>query len=256
MDEWNLFITTVNKEIKRLERDGCVLPFFRGHNNSKWPLFPLIYRNNPKFEAITAYDNTTFAEFHANCGQLYSNKLTDWEILCEMRHSGIPTRLLDWTENFAVALYFALNGVDWKKNNEEKDKIAPCVWIMDPYDLNDRNFGEGTIQSFFSLPFAYSDILEMNTAKFGDKMKGPIALIPSRDQKRIFAQRCAYTLHALDYGPLEKNSEKSVKKIEIPLSAIGDAEDFLFLCGMNDYSLFPDLDGLGSYIRKKHCKLL
>jgi hypothetical protein len=173
-----------------------------------------------------------------------------------MRHSGIQTRLLDWTENFAVALYFALNGVDWKKSIEEKNKITPCVWIMDPFDLNKRNFGEDAIQSFHSLPFAYSDILKGDSTKINEKMKGPIALIPPRYQTRIFAQKCGYTFHALNYGPIEHISEKSVIKIEIPLSAIEDAENFLFLSGTNDYSLFPDLDGLGSYIRKKHSRLL
>jgi hypothetical protein len=79
MDEWNKFIVSVNKEIKRLERDSCFVPFFRGHNNSQWELIPLIFRDNPRFEALNAYDNTAFAEYHANCGQLYNSRLTDWE---------------------------------------------------------------------------------------------------------------------------------------------------------------------------------
>jgi hypothetical protein len=256
MIDWNDFIESVYNEIKRLQRDSCVLPFFRGHNNSEWKLTPLIYRDHPDFDNAKTFDNTAFTEFQANCGQLYNRPLSDWEILCEMRHSGLPTRLLDWTENFAAALYFALDGVDWKKNSDKENPIRPCIWIMNPFKLNESCYKEGAIPTIHSLPFSYEDILGMNTKKFMDKISGPVAIIPPREQKRIFAQKCVYTLHAFDYGPIEKKYEDSVKKFEIPLSAIDEANTFLFLCGMNDYSLFPDLDGLGSYIRKKHSHIL
>ena len=37
--------------------------------------------------------------------------------------------VLDWTDTFAVALYFALEG--WTEHNE------PSIWVVNPYQVNE-----------------------------------------------------------------------------------------------------------------------
>jgi hypothetical protein len=159
-----------------------------------------------------------------------------------MRHSGIPTRLLDWTENFSVALYFALKG----------DKPNPCVWMLDPYKLNKQSFSSATI--FNTLTDLEFDYFNGFIAESVAPNKTPIAILPITQSVRVFAQKSVFTLHGTKRGAVEELFPDCVTKIEIPAEAIPAAKSFLNLSGVNEFSLFPDTDGLGRYLVEKHCK--
>ena len=157
-----------------------------------------------------------------------------------MRHHGLPTRIMDWTENFAVALYFALQG----------NPKSPTIWMIDPFELNKFSFGN-TIPNPIDLGFSYSD------AYINDEKKpseNPIVIIAPRKSTRLLAQKGVFILQGSDRTPMNKNPKilSCFKKFELPLDAIGDAFHFLELAGVNHYSLFPDLDGLAKYLFELH----
>ena len=252
-EAWIKFLDNVIDAMERLEGEGEDILLFRGHNNNQWTLTPSLYRK-PWIDrfGIKGEENLHF-EFDINSGPLYDRKLSSWERLFEMRHSGVPTRLLDWTENFGSALFFALDGVDWDKNSYSDKRISPCVWIMDPYTLNETFYKDPSIFTVDELGFEYVDLFDENSNKNDkiSKIKGPIAISPPARGQRCFAQKSIFTLHIGSQEPIEKLCDSCVKKFDIPLGSIIDAKRFLKMGGINDYSLFPDADGLGRYIIKR-----
>lgn len=51
-----------------------------------------------------------------------------FEIAGIAQHYGIPTRLLDWTQDLFVALYFAASGALKVKENQEKENMV--IWAL------------------------------------------------------------------------------------------------------------------------------
>lgn len=97
---------------------------FRGQANSVWGLVPKLWRNeynkNSEDDLITKYKRRYMV-----AGDDIFQNLTD------MQHYGMPTRLLDWTKNFLIALYFAV---------EKDDNVDGKVFILDHQNLLPHNY--------------------------------------------------------------------------------------------------------------------
>jgi hypothetical protein len=167
-----------------------------------------------------------------------------------MQHYGIPTRLLDWSENPFVSIYFALVSAP----------IAPtasaCIWFCDPERWNQAalehiSFSGGVLDQ--SSP-------EVRQYKPGTAVseipKLPIMIYGSYNSPRIVAQRGGFTLFGQSTEPLEKiySSPKfptdSLCKIEIPSSNIEEIRNSLFRKGFTESVVFPDIDGLAQELRR------
>ncbi len=165
---------------------------------------------------------------------------TTWDILLLMRHHGLPTRLLDWTENFAFALYFAIKDFRGKA----------VIWALNPFSLNKKSLKSSTILNPNSdLTHSYFEFFIDNSVKFDGDV---IALYPPKNNSRLQAQKGVFTLHVNEHQPLEKNYRRHLKKFEITENMIDSAKEFLSLSGINEYSMFPDLDGLERYLKESH----
>jgi len=234
MTPWQIFIQEVQLHLKALRAANCADPYFRGHACEDWQLLPSLSRewNNPRFNANK--EKRLFWEFRMKGSHLLPPGISEWTTLYYMQHYGLPTRLLDWTTCLATAVYFAISD----------NPTSPCVWILDPYQLNSLTIGREISNLNASFQKDYLDFLS-------HKIPGAIAADGDSSIHRIHSQRGAFTVHADLALPLNKFAPDALKRFKIPVDAIDDARLFLELAGTNAFSIFPDLVGLAKEIRCK-----
>jgi hypothetical protein len=248
MTEWEKFYNKISDEIARLcNEEDCNRPFFRGLPNRTDLLLPTLFRNekNPLKDLDT--EKILYTEFISHSAVMHSKEFSlknSWDILYEMRHHGLPTRLLDWTENFAVALFFAL----YRRSEN------PCIWILNPIELNRKSIKLDAIVNATTLDFDYYSIFieEDQSKKKYQPFKNPISIYPLRSHPRLLAQNGVFTVHGTEIKPLNNFYRGCLKRFDIPKTAIPDANQFLKMTNINDFTLFPDLDGLSRYLKKRY----
>ena len=218
---------------KSAESQFKELPWFRGHADSRWQLVPSAHRRHPILESQFAQQFRLRAPSVAKCPD--HGDYVSWLPL--MRHYGLPTRLLDWTESLLVATYFATALPD-------QDGV---VWILSPGSLNRL-----TIGGF--IPFMHDSrvkplIAEAFGAKAGGEFSPYLAVFAPRTDPRMAAQLGNYTIHRAR-APLNEQQEvaHALTRISIPGTAKLRLRNELGLLGIRASSLFPDLATLATEI--------
>ena len=264
---WSDFLENIKKVRESLrfeENEEC---FYRGHSSNTWKLLPGLFREpNSSIEVdgeqliseeLWSIEADLYYEFHARAKEIHDANLKDWDVLFYMQHHRVRTRLLDWTESFATALYFAIN--DPKMDH-------PCIWILNPYEMNQKLGHDRDLWAAENLDCyiegvneTYSELLlGIHTEEDGEMFywSDPIALYPIRRNNRLASQAGYFTIHGNNVVPLEdlNNSNRYLKRVDIPAEVINDAREFLKLAGVNDFTMFPDLDGLAKFLNKKYFK--
>jgi hypothetical protein len=113
---------------------------FRGQKQ-RFPLLPKLFRAYEvmSVEDIEALEKRLIAAFEAEALFLLPSVPSKGSDLTSLaQHHGLPTRLMDWSSNPLMALFFA---------TEELDPSEPTVWI---YDVTERQLREG--QDYTSSP--------------------------------------------------------------------------------------------------------
>jgi FRG domain-containing protein len=219
--------------------------WFRGCP-SEYGLMPTLMRDtqNLSDDEHLEYETSVFYEFQARASELRERGLTEWELLFFGRHYGVPTRVLDWTDTFGVALYFALE----ERLNDVCARHEPAIWVVNPYALNKKTWGNPDI----ALP--------ENLGSFGKRLttaswrKGPVAVFPIQINDRVSAQRGWFTVHGKDRRAIEKQLPDHVVQLILKPRCTDSARKFLDLAGINRYSLYPDLENLASWIRQERLR--
>lgn len=152
-------ITTLGEFTSQIElalsrSNGCV--WYRGIGDSSQKLIPSLYRHPSTKDSagLIKLESDILDRFtHRSVPYLSKSPQNSWEYLFLMQHFGVPTRLLDWTENPYIAFYFALTSAFFDYRN-----APPCyhndaaVWILDPTAWNRKVLSHISFQGSILSP--------------------------------------------------------------------------------------------------------
>lgn len=252
MSDWDQFLKNVQAHLDELASLGCDMPFFRGHTDGKWQLLCGLGRQPSSDFKKQNVESILYYDFLSLGGGLLGKQADSWDVLFAMQHHGLPTRLLDWSTTFAAALYFALRPHLFIRNFPEVTSLpaAPCIWILDPFELNRLS------QRDPALANPYTDFDGTYQENFIEESKSisakAVSICPPQHTPRQSAQHSVFTLHADLSTPLEVLANGAVRKFDFPADAVQQAASFLTLAGVNEFSVFPDLDGLARHLKQEH----
>lgn len=208
--------------------------WYRGHSKQCYELLPGILRSRDGLR----HEWNLYAHFKSRSGELIERSVGSWELLARMQHHGMPTRLLDWTEDLNTALYFALGS----------QMPEPVIWILNPYDLNTRSVGKAVVfDEADQLGFDYADAAKAR--RWPNEI--PIAMKTPWRSSRIVAQSGGFTCHGQALGPVNALGGSALKRVVIPSKLVGALQADLKRSGIDDFKMFPDLDGLSKALRKQ-----
>jgi hypothetical protein len=128
------------------------MTFYRGQANGEWRLSPKLYR-----EGLFEKESVLISEFMRLSPESFVG-MTRFDILVKMQHYGLPTRLLDMTQNPLIALFFACSGA-----SEIEQDGAVYVFPQLPVFRQ----GIGAIKIIMKYAFEYSGS-RLNIQRFAE----------------------------------------------------------------------------------------
>lgn len=197
---------------------------FRGHSSTFFKLIPGVGRGGHTSRTAKKFETSVFESFKRSAlPYLKQTPNDDWAWLAIAQHHGLPTRLLDWTLNPFVGLYFAVAG------NPTDDGKFFALYAPRKMSTNMRERSPFEIQS-------------------------PFKFIPETTTERVRVQEGLF----IAFSDVECDLSTSLKEewqleeFLVPFAVKERLRYELYRLGVHGSALFPDLDGLASHVRWNH----
>lgn len=217
--------------------------WYRGHANSTWPLEPSISRGR---ESPIVDEFQYYKRFKQEAARVISTPPNDeWGWMFLMQHYGVPTRLLDFSENPLVALYFAVS--DEREADGALFVMEPTTWNVENNrsGLSDDDIPSCGIDEEMDL-YLMSALVKNPNPENGNP---PLAATGSRNSQRIFAQEGVFVVfHSKMAMEIVSDECRSVWKYKIPAAYKKTIKEHLEVLSISEYTLFPELSTLASKI--------
>jgi len=232
---WQEFLENIREAREDLGNPPVI--WYRGHSHSGWSLVPGLYRDSTWADR----ERRAFEAFDRTATRLFDKRQSDWEVLFDMQHYGIPTRLLDWSEALGVAVAFVMH-------TPLPTPTDAAVYVLNPIALNALS-GLAEIKTLPSdQAFEYKQIYWYKQPFAPQR---PIAIYPPLQSARLFAQRGVFTIHGDRKLGLEEQSPHVVRKVILPVGARPAAMQFLQDANLDEYAIYPDIVGMARLLRRQ-----
>jgi hypothetical protein len=230
--------------------------WFRGHSKCFETLLPTIFRE-PYYLARTNIAFWAGQRFRYRA-RSYTEAIPLWDEhlswLLLMQHHGVPTNLLDWTENVLVALYFAV-----ASHGDEPGEL----WCMRPSALNWH--GNWKICSPDDPPIRYLAAESFMEEKALPNLRAilgldktpatPLAFVPPFAFPRLRAQMSRFTIHpsrdATSLIEFLLRTDDELIRYVVPAHLKAELKADLVSLGISHETLFHSLDSLAQRIKEE-----
>lgn len=245
--------------------------WYRGHNNENWKLLPNIMRY--AYEVETAYGHpikpreltyphgqkVVYPNIRAELDILkeyeehFPYKITnDIELISMAQHHGLLTPFLDWTLDPLVGLFFAINGYD-----EDKMQEDAAIYVLVP----NRAIKYSSICTLTEVPHSQDftkELIERLLYCDGNHTFVPIS-VPQMGF-RICRQSGKFTWQGYNFTPIDGwgTSNEYIYKIIIPKHAVPEFKSILSILNLNENSVYGDdclMDNVNKQIREQQIQL-
>lgn len=218
--------------------------YFRGERRSDYSLIPKIGRITSKpqqYENGKIYfdlrypvsiinEREAFKRFkNAARPYLESSPVNDWDWLALAQHYGLPTRLLDWTTNPLVALYFAV--FEFVNDN----------WLLKEQIDTPDFLGDA---AFYVMRVKHPP-LDINTC---DPFASDGLFFSNHVSPRITSQGGLFSIQQNPHIPLRWGR---ITKYHIPFSVRMEIKRELALFGVTHSFIYPGLEGISKDLQER-----
>lgn len=252
------------------------LNFYRGQANSNWELEPKLYREN-----LFQKEGVLISEF-MRVSPNYFNTGDYFDKLVKMQHYGLPTRLLDTTQNPLVALFFACYDENQKatdgsvyffpqlptfnQGNRYVSLILKYIFEYSEFPLSLEEFKEEVLidRNIHSAHSAKVQTIE-NILHFLVKVPY-MAVVPKLNNPRILNQDGAFFLFGMKVKGIRQNRYefekikytneiekfwKNSQILNIPSKSKPLILKELSAIGISKNKMFPELEYQAEFITSK-----
>ena len=222
---------------------------FRGMPNATHDLATTLQRLGGASEKLEGHLLRAFKKY-ANRNAVTEDSVWNW--LAVAQHHGLPTRMLDWSFSPYIAAHFVTEDVE----RYDRDGV---IWCLDftktnkllPRRLTDLLECEGA--SFFTIEML--DEVAKTLPEFDRISKEDYVILfePPSVNPRIVNQYALFSLMsnpALTLNRWLEDKPDAYMRIIIPAALKWEIRDKLDLININERLLFPDLDGLSSWLKR------
>jgi len=216
--------------------------WFRGHSSTEYTLAPSALRFDSEEKRSRALRLITEMKRFLGMKLPRPPAVDDhlgWMQVAQ--HYGLPTRLLDWTQNAAVALFFACCSAP------DNDGL---VVILNPIELNQRVDPKLPRIFDYERDATLIDPYFALGTRTNPRGSRTIALNPTWNTDRIALQQGCFTLHGSRKFALDQTQASSLLYVPILREHKESLLNELERVGIGEMFIFPEAEHVCSHLRR------